>query len=598
MFWRFNLKDFSLKLLELTIEDNMLGIGVRVQGPYTPIVKEPKLAVIFSNGKETRRLPLLIQAYYPDKDLEGFNVFAKYDFMMDYLFYNMPVNNHIDFRFEFAYGTEVITDMTFALGSDLRTTFEDYKCKFNKEMSLCSLDAKKPKKADDVRMEWLSPFGKVVDAIWTFIFMIISIPMMVLFAIEGVLSFFHLVDNYQKNDFTGIKYILNHVRIRESNFLRRGIGFRDGKERVMRFAYFLGSLRGIDAKKVLYLSNRRCDLTGNFEFVDEYLKKDESLKRVFILDDTPFRDMSISNAFRYGFHYASAKVVLVDDYVDQLYRMPRRQGTTMIQMWHACGAFKTFGYSRLGKPGGQRQTSPNHRNYDYCLVSSQEIAKFYAEGFGISLEKPAALGIPRTDIFFDDDYAARTRKAFYEKFPKLSGRKILLFAPTFRGNGKMTGFYPVEKFDLARAYEELGGEYAIIVKHHPFVQDRSVIPEELKDDIIDLSDDSEINDLLFVTDLLITDYSSVIFEAALLEIPMLFFAYDLQRYISTRGFYYEYEEFVPGKIVGTFDKAIKAIKAEDFEKEKIAAFRTRFFDHLDGQSSKRAVDLIYEALEK
>ena len=176
--------------------------------------------------------------------------------------------------------------------------------------------------------------------------------------------------------------------------------------------------------------------------------------------------------------------------------------------------------------------------------------------------------------------------------------KILLFAPTFRGNGKISGFYPVEKFDVKRVYEDLNKEYAIIIKHHPFVQNRNEIPEEYADYILDLSDESELNDLLFVTDLLITDYSSVVFEASLLNIPMLFYAFDLQRYIATRGFYYEYEQLVPGKIATSFQQMIHAIQNQDFEIEKQEEFRKRFFDDLDGKASERTAKLIYKALEE
>ena len=104
--------------------------------------------------------------------------------------------------------------------------------------------------------------------------------------------------------------------------------------------------------------------------------------------------------------------------------------------------------------------------------------------------------------------------------------------------------------------------------------------------------------MLFVTDILITDYSSVVFEAALLNIPMLFYAFDLQRYMATRGFYYEYEQLVPGKIVETFQRLVKAIKNDDFEIEKQDAFRTRFFDDLDGKSTERTVALIEKALKE
>ena len=119
-----------------------------------------------------------------------------------------------------------------------------------------------------------------------------------------------------------------------------------------------------------------------------------------------------------------------------------------------------------------------------------------------------------------------------------------------------------------------------------------MIPEGYKDRVLDLSDEDELNDLLFVTDLLITDYSSVVFEASLLDIPMLFYAFDLFDYISKRDFYYDFESFVPGKIVFSQRELTEAIVAGDFESEKVPPFKTKFFDHLDGRSSRRVADLI------
>ena len=318
----------------------------------------------------------------------------------------------------------------------------------------------------------------------------------------------------------------------------------------------------------------------------------------FVLDDRDVRHMSFKNMLAIGYYLANAKVILVDDYMELLFKLPRRKGNTLIQLWHACGAFKTFGCSRMGKKGGQNLKSPNHRNYDYATVSSDEIRKFYAEGFGLPIEKVVATGVPRTDIFFDKAYKEKVTKEFYEKYPKLKDKKILLFAPTFRGNGKNSGYYPTELFDVNALYEALGEEYAIIVKHHPFVHNRNTIDSKYQDYIIDLSTNSELNDLLFITDLLVTDYSSVVFEASLLEIPMLFYGFDLEQYIATRGFYYEFETFVPGKIVYHFDELIEAVKKGDFESEKIAPFRDRFFDGKDGKSSQRTVDLIYKSLKK
>lgn len=590
--------DYSLKVLELSREENMLSIGIRVKGPYDPVVHEPKAAVLFSNGEEIRRLPILLQAYFPAEDLVTCTIFAKYDYNMEYLFFNKPVNEQIDIWFEFTYGDIVIDHIPFTLSGDIKLDEDDqYKISFTKERTKFTFKKKEEIAAEKEKPPIVAGIQGFIRNLWGIIIFLFGICCLPVFLLEAVLEAFGCAKSAPKNERVGVMRILNHTRWRFNRMVRQNIGKSDTKLKLAQKSFGFGCLFPIKKNRIVFISDRRRDLTGNFEFVYDILKEDTSLDMKFVLDDREIKDMSLGNAFRFGFYLATSKVILVDDYTQLLYKIPRRQGTTLIQLWHACGAFKTFGYSRMGKTGGQKQSNPAHRNYDYAIVSSKEISKFYAEGFGLSLEKAVATGIPRTDIFFDAVYKEKARREFYEQYPQLKEKKIMLFAPTFRGNGKLSGHYPVEKFDVVRMYEELNGEYAIIVKHHPFVQDRSVIPEKYQDVIIDLSENSELNDLLFVTDLLVTDYSSVIFEAALLDIPMLFYAYDLQRYISTRGFYYEFEKFVPGKIVYSFGQAIKAVQNKDFETEKIPKFKTRFFDDLDGRSSYRVVELIRKSLQ-
>lgn len=592
------LTDYSLKILELQREENILSIGIRVKGPYDPTVHEPKAAVMFSNGEETRRLPILLQAYFPAEDLENCTIFAKYDYNMDYLFFHKTDNRRIDIWFEFTYGDIVIDRIPFTLSGDVKLN-EDarYRISFNKERTKFIFEKKGKVTEQKEVLPIVVATQDIVGTMWSAILLVLGIFYLPIFLLEGVIETLGCTNPAPNNEHRGIKRILNHMRWRYNRLVRQNIGKSDTKLKIAQKAFAFGCLFSIKKNRIVFISDRRRDLTGNFEFVHNILKEDSGLDMKFVLDDREIKDMSIGNAFRFGFYLATSKVILVDDYTQLLYKIPRRKGTTLIQLWHACGAFKTFGYSRMGKAGGQKQSNPAHRNYDYAIVSSQEIAKFYAEGFGLSLEKAVATGIPRTDIFFDGAYKTKARDGFYAQYPHLKEKKIMLFAPTFRGNGKLSGHYPVEKFDVVKMYEELNGEYAIIIKHHPFVQNRSLIPTEYRDVIIDLSEHSELNDLLFVTDLLVTDYSSVIFEAALLDIPMLFYAYDLQRYISTRGFYYEFEKFVPGKIVYSFGQAVKAVQNQDFESIKIQAFKTRFFDDLDGRSSYRVVDLIRKSLQ-
>jgi CDP-glycerol glycerophosphotransferase (TagB/SpsB family) len=272
--------------------------------------------------------------------------------------------------------------------------------------------------------------------------------------------------------------------------------------------------------------------------------------------------------------------------------------TKLVQLWHACGAFKTFGFTRLGKPKGSPQATRMHRSYDYVTVSSEYCKKCHSEGFGINTDNIVPTGIARTDIFFDEEYKANFRKQFFKEHPTFKGKKIILFAPTFRGDLKASARYPMELFDLNEVCETLGEDYAVIIKHHPFITEEHPIPAEYTDRVIDLSASTEINDLLFVSDIIISDYSSLIFEASLLNKPMLFYAYDLQQYIKSRDFYFDFKLYIPGKICTSLYTLLQAILNEDFETEKIERFRNMFFDDLDGKSSERIAQLIYKCLEE
>lgn len=102
-----------------------------------------------------------------------------------------------------------------------------------------------------------------------------------------------------------------------------------------------------------------------------------------------------------------------------------------------------------------------------------------------------------------------------------------------------------------------------------------------------MTDYREINDLLCVSSILITDYSSTIYEASILEIPMIFYAFDKNLYINGRGFYEEYDSFVPGKIVDAIDDLIEALEKETYDYEKVLEFKSKNFDYTDGKSSSR-----------
>ncbi|MDD7402880.1 MAG: CDP-glycerol glycerophosphotransferase family protein [Butyribacter sp.] len=614
------MKNIEFTVEQVEIRGWKLWISVNIRGEYDNRVRNPKVAVIFNSGTQTRRVPVVIRSY-TEKNGE-FLIYAQYSYDVRYIFYHEPLGRQINFWFDVMYGDDYYEHISYRLGEIANQEYgledseaseeadEDeeeegttrggyYDIVFSTEKSEIDLIARFDTSAPSLFSRAVGKVRAFVGKLWGAVLFLMGFLLLPVFFVDALLAVLKCIP--RKEEIAGsnwIIYLIKHARWKWTVFCKMQIGILPMKLSCMRLANKIASWFPVKKNRIAFLSNRRNDLSGNFEFVYDILKEDESLDIRFVLDNHDTKHMKFRNMIRLAIYFANSKIILVDDYMELLFKLPRREGTTLIQLWHACGAFKTFGCSRMGKSGGQGLQSPNHRSYDFATVSSQEIAKFYAEGFGLSLEKVVATGVPRTDIFFDKAYKKKVVRQFYKKYPQLKDKKILLFAPTFRGNGKNTGYYPVELFDVNKLYEQLGGEYAIIVKHHPFVKNRNPIQEEYQDYIIDLSKNSELNDLLFVTDALITDYSSVVFEASLLDIPMLFYVFDLEQYIATRGFYYEYETFVPGKIVYHFDEIASAVKQNDFEQEKIEPFKERFFDGKDGKSAERTVELIYDNLKK
>lgn len=348
---------------------------------------------------------------------------------------------------------------------------------------------------------------------------------------------------------------------------------------------------------VLFTSDSRSYMSGNFEFIyNEMLK--QGLDKQYDIHTIFKRHVSDRRGwfdkFRFPYLLGKADYIFVDDFHPLLYTVKFKSMQEIIQVWHAVGAFKTVGYSRTGKKGGPFFDSVNHRNYTKAFVSSETDIPFYAEAFGIKEKNIVPTGVPRTDILFDKEYEAEISKEMEEEIPEIKGKKVVLFAPTFRGNGHRTAHYPYFKIDFERLVEYCKKHNVVILfKMHPFVTNPLNIPDEYKEYLVDVTHIREVNDILFVTDLLISDYSSLIYEYAVFKRPMLFYAFDLEDYIATRDFYEPYESFVPGKIVESFDELIESLENEDYEQEKVEPFLNKHFKYKDGRSSERLVKTLF-----
>jgi len=361
------------------------------------------------------------------------------------------------------------------------------------------------------------------------------------------------------------------------------------KNSVYRLVYFLVSaIRPVRRNSVILATNRTQTLTDNLRFI--YDRIDQGKYRVttfFLSRPSMSRTSRLLAQIRFVAKMATTQYTIVDDFLPPVYAVHLRPGVRLVQVWHALGALKRVGYSRGGTNGGPVATSISHKNYTDVIVSATSIRKDFAEAFAVSVDKVHATGAPRSDLFFDPSAQESARAAILAACPLLENKRVILFAPTFRGERKRTAYFPSAYLDLDRMYAGLGDEDVLVIRMHPFVKDRVPIPPACRDKIVDLSDYPEFNHILLLCELLVTDYSSAIFDYSLLKRPVVFYAPDLDVYTRDRGFYYDFSEYAYGPVVRDLDSLLPLLGTTAVDEEHRARFCRTFLDACDGHATDR-----------
>lgn len=236
---------------------------------------------------------------------------------------------------------------------------------------------------------------------------------------------------------------------------------------------------------------------------------------------------------RQMFHLATSRVCIVDGYVIPVCMLHHRNGLFIIQIWHALGAIKRFGYQSVGLPDGRSAALAKamrmHRNYDAILCGSDSMVPVFAEAFDADPSIVLPLGLPRVDYLLEcvsDQPPQRHQaavKRLQERFPRLgdSTKKRVLYAPTYRRRRKSI---------LPEALRSFGAEdCTLIVKLHDL--ESHVMSG---DNVVDATGMSVL-DLLPLADLVITDYSAVAFEACVLGKPLFYYIPDIDEYVCENG---------------------------------------------------------------
>ncbi len=356
----------------------------------------------------------------------------------------------------------------------------------------------------------------------------------------------------------------------------------------------------IKRKKAVFVEVRFDEITDSFRLVYDRMKADGfDVHEQFIENIKPGKWGYIKRCLRMLEDISDAHYVFLNDACNVTSCIPLRKGTKIYQLWHACGAFKKFGMSTAELIFGDNRKSlekyPNYGNLSYVTVSSPEVIWAYEEAMNLKDTKTqvVATGVSRTDVFYDQHFIEQSKAAVYSVCPAAENKKIILYAPTFRG--RVAKAESPDCLDIPAMKRALGDEYVLLIKHHPFVKQPPVVPEDCADFAMDVTKSLEIDQLLCASDVCVSDYSSLIFEYSLFERPMIFFAYDLDDYFDWRGFYYNYDELTPGPVVQETEEIIDYIRHLDarFDQAQVHAFKEKFMSSCDGHATDRIMALVY-----
>lgn len=332
---------------------------------------------------------------------------------------------------------------------------------------------------------------------------------------------------------------------------------------------FIKMVTKVDHRKVVFLGRRMDQVPLDFRLLMTELKNQHPEVKATVL----------SSKYRGGFketikfapvllkslyHLATAKVCVLDSYWPAVSALPHHSDLVVYQLWHSLGKIKQSGLQTLGRAHGRDQEAAGvlqmHQGYDYVLAGAEIWNPKYVESFGIEEEQILNYGLPRSDYLINE--RETTAERIRRRYPTLADKPVVLYAPTLRRGIDAEG-----ALHLAAAIDS--SKFTLIIKMHG--SDTMLIPSSGFLDVPQFS----ATELLTVTDYLITDYSSIALEAAILDVKTLYYVYDEEDYLLHNGMNIDLHQEMPGCVFTTEEQLIEALE-RDYPVQKLEAYKEKF----------------------
>lgn len=344
-------------------------------------------------------------------------------------------------------------------------------------------------------------------------------------------------------------------------------------------------------KRITFISRQSNKKSDDISLLEKEIKKRDSSIDVVVLCKKI--EKGLASKVKYFFHMfkqmyylSTSKVIILDGYCICASVLKKKKNTTIIQMWHALGAFKKFGLSIIDSEEGTSsklsKVMKMHKNYDYILTSSSNTRRYFKDAFGYNINRVIVMPLPRVDYLTDKKRKKEVIKKVIKRYPQCKNKKNIIYVPTFR-----KGIEDIDKInELINCIDY--SKYNLIIKPHPLsnikIKDERVICDKYFSSI----------DMITMGDYVITDYSAIVFEASILEKPLFFYCYDYDKYYRRRNFYINYKEEMPGIITDDAKEIVNSIENNQFDLDRVERFRDKYIELNEGKCTSNLVDFIFK----
>lgn len=345
-------------------------------------------------------------------------------------------------------------------------------------------------------------------------------------------------------------------------------------------------LKFIPTKKnrILFLSRQNDNESIDFNYIIKDIKKRYPNSQIIVLSKRMVKiELSIKIIVSYVFHsfkqlyyLATSKVCVIDGYQITVSCLKHKKDLKVVQIWHSLGAIKKFGYQNLNTKYDKTMAKVMcmHKNYNVIVSGSIEMTKYFKEAFNYPEDKFISSGLPRIDFLLETK--KKNKEFVYKIYPKLKKKKVVLYAPTFRV------YNEYKTKELIKVFKN--SKYELIVKPHPRMHED--IPKKyLYPKVSSL-------ELLSVADLVITDYSAISIEAAILDRPLMLYVYDYDKYVKEEGINTNLYEDLPGYVFENAQDLYNKFDKEKYDKEILKKYKEKYVTNIDGTSTRKLVDCI------